>query len=158
MTIPFEYVINPRSVAIIGASDDMRKFGGRIIGYLLQHKYKGKIYPINSKRETVRGLGCYKSISEIPGAPDVVIMAIPPAAVVETIRECAEKKTGCAIIVTTGFAEMSEEEALDLAKNIWETINLVNLRENIEPTRERTKLILGMGTNHSVETIRLRMI
>ena len=54
MRILFENVINPRSVAIIGASDDMGKFGGRIIGYLLMHNFRGKIYPINRKRETVR--------------------------------------------------------------------------------------------------------
>jgi acyl-CoA synthetase (NDP forming) len=109
MTIPFEYVINPRSVAIIGASDDMKKFGGRIIGYLLMHKYKGKIYPINRKRQTVRGLKCYPSILDVPQSPDVAVMAIPPAAVVGAIRECAERQTGCAIIITTGFAEMSEK-------------------------------------------------
>jgi acyl-CoA synthetase (NDP forming) len=129
MTIPFEYIINPRSVAIIGASDDMAKFGGRIIGYLLMHKYKGKIYPINRKRETVRGLRCYSSVTEIPEPPDVAVMAIPPLAVVEAIKGCAERKVGCAIIITTGFAEMSEngkqlqDQIIEIAKpagmRIW---------------------------------------
>ncbi len=129
MTISFDKVINPRSVAIIGASDDMGKFGGRIIGYLVMHHYKGKIYPINPKRDLVRGLKCYKSVLETPQAPDVVVMAIPPAAVVETIKHCAERGVGCAIIITTGFAEMSEhgkqlqEEIIEIAQSagmrIW---------------------------------------
>jgi type I pantothenate kinase len=54
------------------------------------------------------------------------------------------------------FAEISEAEALDIARRVWDTINLVNLRENIEPTRERAQLILGKGPNHIVRQIRLR--
>ncbi len=129
MAIPFERVINPQSIAIIGASEDMGKFGGRIIGYLTMHRYKGKIYPINPKRDTIRGLPCYRSVLETPEPPDVVVMAIPPAAVVETIKESAKRGAGCAIIITTGFAEMSEhgkqlqEEMLRIAQSagmrIW---------------------------------------
>jgi len=54
------------------------------------------------------------------------------------------------------FAGMSESEALGIARKVWETINLVNLRENIEPTRERAQLILEKGPNHVVQQIRLR--
>lgn len=54
------------------------------------------------------------------------------------------------------FAEMPESEALGIARRVWETINLVNLRENIEPTRERAHLILEKGANHIVQRIRLR--
>jgi acyl-CoA synthetase (NDP forming) len=123
MTISFQNVINPRTVAIIGASDDMTKFGGRIIGYLLKHDFKGKIYPINRKRDTVRGLKCYQSVLETPEPPDVAVMAIPPAAVVATIKECVQRGTGCAIIITTGFAEMSahgrqlQDELLTIARS-----------------------------------------
>jgi len=129
MPISFDHIINPRSVAIIGASEDMGKFGGRIIGYLVMHHFDGKIYPINLKRETVRGLKCYPSVLETPEPPDVVVMAIPTGAVVEMIRQCAERGAGCAIIITTGFAEMSEtgkqlqEEILKIARSaemrIW---------------------------------------
>jgi len=56
------------------------------------------------------------------------------------------------------FAEMPEREALDLAKNIWDTINLVNLRQNILPTRERSKLILWKGAEHAVGKISLRRV
>jgi len=56
------------------------------------------------------------------------------------------------------FAEMPEGEALDLARNIWETINLVNLRQNILPTRERAKLILWKGEEHAVGRISLRRV
>ncbi|MGK2859376.1 MAG: type I pantothenate kinase [Thermoanaerobaculia bacterium] len=54
------------------------------------------------------------------------------------------------------FAEMKEADALAIARNVWNTINLVNLRENIDPTRERAQLILEKGPNHRVQTIRLR--
>jgi len=54
------------------------------------------------------------------------------------------------------FAEMTEPEALGIARTVWDTINLVNLRENIEPTRERAQLILEKGPNHVVQQIRLR--
>jgi type I pantothenate kinase len=54
------------------------------------------------------------------------------------------------------FAEMPEDEALAIARRVWDTINLVNLRENIEPTRERAQLIMEKGPNHVVQRIRLR--
>ncbi|MCB9126322.1 MAG: type I pantothenate kinase [Ardenticatenales bacterium] len=56
------------------------------------------------------------------------------------------------------YATLSEEEAIDVARNIWQTINLPNLHDNIEPTRERAKLILKKGRNHVVESVRLRKL
>jgi type I pantothenate kinase len=56
------------------------------------------------------------------------------------------------------YAALSEEEAVETAKQIWTEINLVNLRENIQPTRERAHLILEKGAGHSVENIRLRRV
>jgi acyl-CoA synthetase (NDP forming) len=109
MSIKFENIINPRSVAIIGASEDMGKFAGRIFGYLHKHNYTGTIYPINPKYETVRGLQCYKSVLDTPEPPDVVVMAIPTRAVLNVVTQCVQRGAGCAVIITTGFAEMNDE-------------------------------------------------
>ncbi len=129
MPIALENIINPRSVAIIGASADMRKFGGRIMSYLHRHHYAGTIYPVNPKHDTVLGIKCYRSVLETPQPPDIVIMAIPTAAVVNVVKQCVERRAGCAIIITTGFAEMNAEgqqrqdEILELARSghmrIW---------------------------------------
>jgi len=70
-------LLNPRSVAVIGASEDWTKFGGRIFRLLLKHGYGGTIYPINPRRETLFGHRAYPSVADTPQPPDIVVMAIP---------------------------------------------------------------------------------
>ena len=70
-------LLSPRSVAVIGASEDQGKFGGRLFRMLLKHQYGGTVYPINPVRETLFGLKTFPSIDALPEAPDMVIMAVP---------------------------------------------------------------------------------
>ena len=69
--------LSPRSVAVIGASEDVTKFGGRIIYYLTRHRFPGTIVPVNPVRATIRGLPAYKRIGDAPGTVDVAILAVP---------------------------------------------------------------------------------
>ena len=108
---PLQALLDPKSIAIIGASDDPARIGGRPIKYMLEAGFAGPIYPINPKRETVQGLKCYPSIADTPTAPDCAIIAVPAPIVVETIEACAAKGVGAAVIFSSGFAEMGEEGA-----------------------------------------------
>ena len=104
-------LLNPQSVAVIGASDDPSRIGGKPIAYMLKQGYQGKILPVNPKRETVQGLKAYPSVQALPETPDVAIVAVPAAAALETVTALAERGAGGALLFSAGFAEMSEEGA-----------------------------------------------
>ncbi len=96
----------PDSIAVIGASDDSNRIGGLALHFLQRHKYNGRIYPVNPKYRKVMGLSCYASVTEIPGAVDLALIAIPRSLVFDALKECAVKKIPFAIIYTAGYAEM----------------------------------------------------
>ena len=101
-----ERILHPRSVGVIGASDDVGKFGGRIMQYLTRHRFPGRIVPVNPTRPEIRGIKAYPRIGEALGPVDVCILAVPAAILVQACRECAEARVGACVIMTTGFAEI----------------------------------------------------
>ena len=103
--IDVDRILHPRSVAVFGASEDIGKFGGRIISFLLRHGFAGDVYPINPNRAEILGRKAYASIASVPAAPDVAILALPGSAIVETVTAAAAAGVGCCVIITTGFAE-----------------------------------------------------
>jgi acetyl-CoA synthetase (ADP-forming) len=102
-------IVQPRSVAVFGASDNKDKFGGRIMHYLTRHGFSGSILPINPNRSEVLGHKAYPSIAQAPGPVDVAMLAVPPKALLQAAQECADAGVGCCVIMTTGFAEAGEE-------------------------------------------------
>jgi len=102
-------ILHPRSVAVLGASDSTQKFGGRIMSFLVRHGFAGDIYPINPNRSEVLGRKAFASIGAVPAPPDVAILAVPPGALVPSVREAAAAGVGCCVIITTGFAEAGPE-------------------------------------------------
>lgn len=101
--------LNPKSVAIIGASDNRNKVGGRPVDYLKRFGYQGLIYPVNPIRDTVQELKCYPDVASLPDVPDLAIVAVAGAAVAEAVRACAAKGVRNAIILSSGFGETGEE-------------------------------------------------
>ncbi|HZS82930.1 MAG TPA: acetate--CoA ligase family protein [Stellaceae bacterium] len=104
-------ILHPRSVAVFGASDNADKFGGRIMRFLTRHGFPGRIVPINPRRSEVLGHRAYATIAEAPGEVDVAILAVPPGQLVGAVADCAAAGIGCCVVMTTGFAEASEEGA-----------------------------------------------
>ena len=98
-------LLAPKSVAIIGASDDPTRIGGRPIAAMLRSGYKGRILPVNPKRETVQGVPCYASVADLPEAPDAALIAVPAKLVPETITALGEKGCKAATLFSAGFAE-----------------------------------------------------
>jgi acetyl-CoA synthetase (ADP-forming) len=94
----------PRAIAVIGASEDQGKFGGRVMHQLSRHGYAGTLYPINPRRGTVNGLTAYPSVSAVPEPPDAAVIAVPPAALAETVRDCAAGGVGVGIVITGNLA------------------------------------------------------
>lgn len=99
----------PRSIAVIGASDNANKIGGRPIAYLARFGFRGQVFPINPARSKVQGLHSYKSLQAVPEAPDLAIIAVPGDAAVQAVDECAQAGVAVAIIMSSGFGEVHAE-------------------------------------------------
>ena len=100
--------LKPRSIAIIGASGDENKIGGRPIRYLKLAGYKGPIYPINPGRDVVQGLQSYPSLEMVAGEVDLVVVAVPAQDVLAAIESCVAKRVNGALVFSSGFAEVDE--------------------------------------------------
>lgn len=98
-------LFNPRSVAIVGATEDPTRIGGRPLRYLKESGFQGEIWPVNPRRDHVQGIEARPHIADVPGAIDVAIVAIPASRVLETIEACAARGVGAAVVFTSGFAE-----------------------------------------------------
>lgn len=109
--LPVARIVAPRSVAVVGASDDVGKFGGRVIHYLQKHGFPGLLLPINPNRATIRGLPAYPRVSAAPEAPDVAILAVPAGSLEAQIADCAAAGVGAAIVITGKLAEAGPDGA-----------------------------------------------
>jgi len=94
-----------RSVAVIGASADPSRIGGRPIAYMLARGFAGRILPVNPNRSEVQGLPAFASVGDLPETPDVAIVAVPSELVPATIEELAARGVKAAIVFSAGFAE-----------------------------------------------------
>lgn len=99
-------LFQPRSVAVIGASSDQSKIGGRPIHHLVTSGFQGPIYPINPARTEVQGLRSHPSLADVGEEVDLAIVAVPAPAVLDAVRECADAGVRVAIVFSAGFAEM----------------------------------------------------
>jgi acyl-CoA synthetase (NDP forming) len=109
-------LLYPQSVAVIGASDDPSRIGGRPIAFMRSQGYQGKIFPVNPNRTTVQGLTAYPNVAALPETPDVAIVIVPASAALESVTALAERGCAAAILFTAGFAETGPEGALEQQK------------------------------------------
>jgi acetate---CoA ligase (ADP-forming) len=101
--------LNPKSIAVIGASENADKIGGRCLSYVQRFGFNGSIYPINPTREVVQGLKAYASLAACPEPAEVAVICVPGAQAIASVEECCRLGAKVAVIVTAGFGEASEE-------------------------------------------------
>ncbi len=101
-----ERFFNPRSIAIVGASQDLGTISGQPLKHLLSHHYRGKLFPVNPKYQEILGVKCYASLDALPEAPDLVLILINAARVAEALRQCGRKGVPYAIIFSSGYSEV----------------------------------------------------
>ncbi|WP_374633601.1 acetate--CoA ligase family protein [Ferrovibrio sp.] len=99
-------LLQPRSIAVIGASQDVTKIGGRPIQLLAGHGYAGKVFPVNPKGGEIQGLKAYASVTDIPETPDLAVIAVGAEHVLAAARDCAAKGVRAAVVLSSGFAEL----------------------------------------------------
>lgn len=105
---PLDAIFHPRSVAVVGAKDDIGSVGRTIMVNLLSGSFVGRIYPVNPKRNQVLGLKAYPSIKAISEAIDLAIIVTPAHTVPAIVAECVEAKVKSVIIISAGFKELGE--------------------------------------------------
>jgi acetate---CoA ligase (ADP-forming) len=111
-------LIAPRSVAVLGASNDPARIGGRPIAYMKAQKFSGEILPVNPNRTKVQGLAAYASIAALPKIPDVAIVAVPGPLAVQAVEELGALGVRGAVVFTAGFAELGDEGATAQARMV----------------------------------------
>jgi acetyl-CoA synthetase (ADP-forming) len=113
-------MLEPRSIAVIGASRTPGKIGYVILKNIIGYGYKGKIYPINPNAEEIMGLKAYPSVLNVPGEVDVAVIAIPAQEVPRAMEECGKKGVKVAVVITSGFSEVGnvelEEKIIKIAR------------------------------------------
>jgi len=105
------YLFVPKSVAVIGAAREPYKVGHSVVKNLLNHGYKGKIYPVNPKADEILGLKVYKSVLDIPDDVDLAVIAVKASIVPLVLEECGKKGVKAAIVISAGFKEIGVEGA-----------------------------------------------
>jgi acyl-CoA synthetase (NDP forming) len=98
--------LDPKSVAIIGASENPNKVGGRPVHYLDKFGFKGRIFPINPSRPEVQGYKCYPSLADLPESPEMVIVAVAGDNAIGVVEDCAAHGVKIAVVMASGFGEV----------------------------------------------------
>jgi acyl-CoA synthetase (NDP forming) len=104
-----EHLFKPKSIAIIGASNNPGKWGFLILMNIVLGGFKGKVYPINPNEKEILGFRVYPSIADVPEPVDLAIVILPPPKVPQIIRDCAGKAK-MALVITAGFGEIGPDE------------------------------------------------
>jgi len=122
-----EQLINPRSIVVVGGSNDIYKPGGKVLKNLIEGNFKGELYVTNPKEDLVQGIKCFRSPAELPYI-DLAIIAIAARFIPATVELLAQfKNTKAFIILSAGFSEMKDfEEGKILENEIVDSINNVN--------------------------------
>ena len=118
-------IMQPKAVAVIGASVEDGKIGNSVMKNLINGGYAGAIYPINPKASEVMGHACFKSVKDIPGEVDIAVFAIPAKFVAGALEEVGQKGIAGAVMIPSGFAEVGEHE---LQRQMVEVARKYNVR------------------------------
>jgi acetyltransferase len=120
-------MLHPRNIVLVGATDKPGNYAERIWNNLIKYKFEGGLYPVNSKRETIWGVPCYKDFASLPDKPDHVLVLVPARFAVQVIRDAAAAGARSATIVTSGFSELQDDESQRLAGELQAAIRETGL-------------------------------
>jgi acetate---CoA ligase (ADP-forming) len=108
VTHGLDQLFRPKNVAVIGASSDPNRIGGRPVAYS-KRAFKGAIFPVNPNAREIQSLAAYPSIRDVPGAIDQAIIAVPARAAIQAADDCIAKGVKAAVMFSSGFAETGSD-------------------------------------------------
>ncbi|MEM3255574.1 MAG: GNAT family N-acetyltransferase [Thermoplasmatales archaeon] len=103
-----KFFLEPKSIAVIGASSDRTSIGGQLFFNLLESNFNGQIFPVNPNHEFVQGIRAYRSIRDIEYPVDVAFIVVPADVAIKVAEECGEKGVKGLVIITSGFSEIGD--------------------------------------------------
>ncbi|WP_285564303.1 MULTISPECIES: acetate--CoA ligase family protein [unclassified Streptomyces] len=124
-------LMEPRSVAVIGASNEAGKIGNSVMRNLIDGGFAGEIHPVNPRADDILGRKAYKSVTDVPGEVDVAVFAIPAKFVASALEEVGRKGIANAVLIPSGFAETGEQALQDEIVAIGERYGVRLLGPNI---------------------------
>lgn len=127
MTKVIDAIMRPRAIAVIGATERQGSLGREIFNNLVRYEYKGNLYPINPKADTIFSVKAYKSVLEVPEVIDLAIIVVPKELVLDVIDQCNEKGIKGIVIITAGYKETGSEGA-KLEKELVERLHKYGMR------------------------------
>ncbi|MGQ1888867.1 acetate--CoA ligase family protein [Thermophagus sp. OGC60D27] len=120
-----ESLLNPKSIVVVGGSEDITKPGGKILKNILDGGYKGTLSVINPGHDKVQGITAWKSVADLPHTPELAILAIPAQLCVSATQQLTQKGTRAFIVISAGFSE-DGPEGQRLEEELKNIINKVN--------------------------------
>jgi len=114
----FHFLFNPRSVAVIGASENPLKMGHQCLLSLRECRFPGPIYPIHPQAKEILGMPSYVGLSDVPGEVDLAILVVPAPEVISALTACQAKGVRGAVIITAGFREIEDPQGEQLQKEM----------------------------------------
>src|SRR5438874_180289 len=120
-------MLNPRSIAIVGATPRMQ-YGGRFLAAALKAKDRIRVYAVNPRYDEIMGVKCYPSVTDLPEAPDLVGIVVPYDQVLDVLQESHRKGAGSAIVISAGFAERDVDDRRDLQGELGEFARASGMR------------------------------
>ncbi len=110
MSNPLHAALDPRSIVVIGASENPDKIGGRPLFYLARHGFRGKVFAVNPKRSETQGFPTYPSLDALPEVPEAAIVVVPGNAAIEAVEQCARIGVKVCVTLASGFGETGTVE------------------------------------------------
>src|SRR5512140_2915488 len=124
---PLDVFFSPKTVAVIGATENAGSVGRTLLWNLVTSPFGGTVYPVNPKRPSVLGVKAYKTVSDIPEPVDLAVVVTPPPSIPGIIRECGENGVRAAIVISAGFKEIGPEGAA-LEREVLKEARAANIR------------------------------
>jgi len=121
-------LFKPKTVAVIGASDNPGKLGSHVMRSLIEGRYPGKIFPVNPGKGEILGIKAYPSLLQIPDSIDLSVIVLPAESVPRTFQECTEKGVKGIVLITAGFREIEDKRGETLQQEITELANRYGLK------------------------------
>ena len=120
-------MLHPRNIVVVGATDKPGNYAERIWYNLVKYGFKGRLYPVNARRETIWGVPCYQDFASLPEPPDHVLVLVPARFVVQVVRDAASAFARSATIVTSGFGELQDADSQQMAAELKAAIRETRL-------------------------------